>query len=225
MTLWAIVPVKPLRRGKSRLAGVLTEEERLGLNSQLLTHTVDTLREIPEIEHVLVVSRDQAALSLARAHGARTVQEKGAPELNVALTRATIVAKRYATRGVLIIPSDLPMISKEDVYEMLDKVKDPPVVVVAPDRKKTGTNALLICPVGLIEYDYGPNSFERHCQHAREVGARLEICELPSLALDMDVPEDLELVGNELEKVTYLISLPTTTKQPSLLILQQQLRV
>ncbi|UCF29220.1 MAG: 2-phospho-L-lactate guanylyltransferase [Chloroflexota bacterium] len=199
MTLWAIVPVKPLRRGKSRLAGVLTEEERLGLNSQLLTHTVDTLREIPEIEHVLVVSRDQAALSLARAHGARTVQEKGAPELNVALTRATIVAKRYATRGVLIIPSDLPMISKEDVYAMLDKVKDPPVVVVAPDRKKTGTNALLICPVGLIEYDYGPNSFERHCQNAREIGARLEICELPSLALDMDVPEDLELVSNELE--------------------------
>ncbi|MCK4899724.1 MAG: 2-phospho-L-lactate guanylyltransferase, partial [Anaerolineales bacterium] len=165
-------------------------------------HTVDILGDIPEIEHVLVVSRDQAALSLARAHGARTVQEKGAPELNVALTRATIVAKRYATRGVLIIPSDLPMISKEDVYAMLEKVKDPPVVVVAPDRKKKGTNALLICPVGLIEYDYGPNSFERHCQHAQEVGARLEICELPSLALDMDVPEDLELVSNELESWT-----------------------
>lgn len=199
MTFWAIVPVKPLRRGKSRLAGVLTEEERLDLNSQLLIHTVDTLKEISEIEHVLVVSRDQAALSLARAHGARTVQENGAPELNVALTRATIVAKRYATRGVLIIPSDLPMISKEDVYAMLELVKDPPVVIVVPDRKKEGTNALLVCPVGLIEYDYGPDSFERHCQRAREAGARLEICELPSLALDMDVPEDLELVSNELE--------------------------
>jgi 2-phospho-L-lactate guanylyltransferase len=199
MTYWAIVPVKPLRRGKSRLAGVLTEEERLGLNSQLLIHTVDTLSELPEIEHILVVSRDQAALALARAHGARTVQENGAPELNVALTRATIVAKRYAPRGVLIIPSDLPMISKEDVYTMLEMVKDPPVVVVAPDRKKEGTNALLVCPVGLIEYDYGPNSFERHCQRARQAGARLEICELPSLALDMDVPEDLELVSNELE--------------------------
>ncbi len=199
MTFWAIIPVKPLRRGKSRLAGVLTEEERLDLNSQLLIHTVDTLKEISEIEHVLVVSRDQAALSLARAHGARTVQENGAPELNVALTRATIVAKRYATRGVLIIPSDLPLISKEDVYAMLELVKDPPVVIVVPDRKKEGTNALLVCPVGLIEYDYGPNSFERHCQRARQAGARLEICELPSLALDMDVPEDLELVSNELE--------------------------
>ncbi len=198
MTLWAIVPVKPLRRGKSRLAEVLSEEERLGLNSKLLTHTIDTLREIPEIEQVLVVSRDQAALSLARAHGARTVQENGAPELNIALTRATIVAKQYATSGVLIIPSDLPMISKEDVSAMLDMIKEPPVVVVAPDRKREGTNALLVCPVGLIEYDYGPNSFERHCISAQEAGARLEICELSSLALDMDVPEDLELVSDEL---------------------------
>lgn len=198
MTLWAIVPVKPLRRGKSRLAEVLSEEERLGLNSQLLIHTVDTLKEISEIEQVLVVSRDPAALSLARAHGARTVQENGAPELNIALTRATIVAKQYATRGVLIIPSDLPMISKEDVSAMLELVKNPPVVVVAPDRKREGTNALLVCPVGLIDYDYGPHSFERHCERARIVGARLEICELPSLALDMDVPEDLELVSDEL---------------------------
>jgi 2-phospho-L-lactate guanylyltransferase len=198
MTFWAIVPVKPLRRGKSRLAQVLSEEERLGLNSQLLVHTVDTLREIPEIEQVLVVSRDQSALALARAHGARTVQENGAPELNVALTRATIVAKQYATRGVLIIPSDLPMISKEDVSAMIGMVKEPPVVVVAPDRKREGTNALLVCPVGLIEYDYGPHSFERHCLRAQEVGARLEICDLPSLALDMDVPEDLELVSDEL---------------------------
>jgi 2-phospho-L-lactate guanylyltransferase len=165
----------------------------------MLIHTVDILRDIPEIEQVLVVSRDQAALSLARSHGARTVQENGAPELNIALTRATVVAQSYATRGVLIVPSDLPMITKEDVYAMLERIQDPPVVVVAPDRKKEGTNALLVCPVGLIEYDYGPNSFERHCQSARQVGARLEICELPSLALDMDMPEDLELVSDELD--------------------------
>jgi len=147
----------------------------------------------------LVVSRDQSALSLARAHGARTVQEKGAPELNIALTRATIVAKSYATRGVFIVPSDLPLITEEDVYAMLNRVNDPPVVVVAPDRRRKGTNALLVCPVGVIEYEYGPNSFELHCQNARQAGARLEICDLPSLALDMDLPEDLELVGDELE--------------------------
>lgn len=199
MTLWAIVPVKPLRRGKSRLAEVLTEDERADLNRRLLAHTLDTLKSIQEIEHVLVISRDPAALALSRDHGARTVQENGTPHLNVALARATLVARNYATHGVLIVPADLPMLTPEDVRLMLDKVKDPPVVVVAPDRRRQGTNALLVCPAGLIEYDFGPGSFQRHCKRAREAGARLEILELPSLALDMDLPEDLELVGESLE--------------------------
>lgn len=199
MALWAIVPVKPLRRGKSRLAGVLSPEERNDLNRRLLTHTLETLNAIPEIEQVLVISRDQAALSLAREHGARTVLENGAPELNVALARATIVVKNYATRGLLIVPADLPLISPEDVTAMLDIAVDPPVVVLAPDHRRQGTNALLVCPVGLIEYDFGPGSFQRHCERALQAGARLEILELPSLALDMDMPEDLEMVIERLE--------------------------
>jgi 2-phospho-L-lactate guanylyltransferase len=198
MALWAIVPVKPLRRGKSRLSSVFTPEERVDLNRHLLKNTLDTLREIQEIEHVLVVSRDQAALSFARDMGARTVQENGEPDLNVALTRATIVAKTYSTRGVLIIPADLPLMTTEDVYAVLDRAVNPPVVVVSPDRHKQGTNALLVCPAGLITYEYGPDSFKRHCELARSVGARLEICELPSLALDLDVPDDLDVLESEL---------------------------
>ena len=75
----------------------------------------------------------------------------------------------------------------------------PPVVVVAPDRHRQGTNALLVSPAGLIEYDFGAGSFERHCARARQAGARLEICELPSLALDVDLPEDLDIVAQEFE--------------------------
>ena len=203
MTLWAIVPVKPLRFGKSRLAAMLTPDERTDLNRRLLAHTLDTLTAIPEIEHVLVVSRDQAALSLARSYGARTVQENGAPQLNVALARATVVARNYATRGVLIVPADLPLLTPEDVQAMLARAQEPPVVVVAPDRHRQGTNALLVCPAGLIEYEYGPGSFERHCQRAIAAGAHLEICELPSLALDMDLPEDLELVSETLSSYSH----------------------
>ena len=199
MALWAIVPVKPLRRGKSRLSGVLSPEERNDLNRRLLTHTLETLSAIPDIEQILVISRDQAALSLAREHGARTVLENGAPELNVALARATIVVKNYATHGLLIVPADLPLISSEDVNAMLEIAVDPPVVVLAPDHRRQGTNALLVCPIGLIEYDFGPGSFQRHSERALQAGARLEILELPSLALDMDMPEDLEMVIERLE--------------------------
>jgi 2-phospho-L-lactate guanylyltransferase len=81
---------------------------------------------------------------------------------------------------------------------MLARAQHPPVVVVAPDRRRQGTNALLVCPVGLIDYQFGPGSFQRHCNRALKAGARLEVCELPSLALDVDMPEDLEVVGQEL---------------------------
>jgi len=202
MTLWAIVPVKPLRRGKSRLAGKLTEDERAELNQSLLKHTIETLTDLKEIEQVLVVSRDPHALTVARNHGARTVLEDGQPHLNTALKRATVVAQVYATRGVLVLPADLPLISPQDIREMIDRAVDPPVVVIAPDRHRKGTNGLLISPSGLIEYDFGENSFERHCERVRQAGARLEIVDLPSLGLDLDLPEDLELIREfELSKM------------------------
>jgi 2-phospho-L-lactate/phosphoenolpyruvate guanylyltransferase len=194
MTLWAIVPVKPLRRGKSRLAGTLTEDERTELNQSLLKHTIETLSGLKEIEQVLVVSRDPHALTIARNHGARTVLEDGQPQLNTALKRATVVAQVYATRGVLVLPADLPLISPDDIRELINRAMDPPVVVIAPDRHQKGTNALLISPAGLIEYDFGENSFQRHCERVKKAGARLEIVNLPSLGLDLDLPEDLELV-------------------------------
>ena len=49
-------------------------------------------------------------------------------------------------------------------------------------------------PAGLIEYDFGENSFERHCERIKKAGAKLEIVELPSLGLDLDLPEDLEMI-------------------------------
>jgi len=194
MTLWAIVPVKPLRRGKSRLAGALNEDERTELNRALLKHTLETLSELKEVDGVLVVSRDPNALTIARNHGARTVQEDGQPELNTALKRATIVAQVYATRGVLVLPADLPLITHDDILALIKRAIEPPVVVIAPDRHGKGTNALLISPPGLIEYDFGENSFQRHCELVKKAGARLEIVDLPSLGLDLDVPEDFELI-------------------------------
>ena len=202
MTFWAIVPVKPLRRGKSRLAPALTEDERANLNEELLAHTLRTLSEINELEQALVISRDPHALSIARNYGARTVREDGSPHLNTALARATVVAQLHRTSGVLILPVDLPLLTRADVLTLLEKADQPPVVVIAPDRHGKGTNALLISPAGLIEYDFGENSFSLHCQAARRAGARLEIVNLPSLALDLDVPEDLDELANSLHVET-----------------------
>jgi 2-phospho-L-lactate guanylyltransferase len=195
MTIWAIVPVKPLRRGKSRLAGLLSEEQRTALNRYLLEHTLTILNNISGIEHTLVVSRDPAALALTRSMGGRTVLEDGAPQINTAIKRATIVAQAQGARAVLILPADLPLVESSDLEAFLSRGLNPPVVVIAPDRRHDGTNSLFINPAGLIEYDYGPGSFRRHCQRAAAVGATLEVVDSERIALDLDLPADLELVG------------------------------
>jgi 2-phospho-L-lactate guanylyltransferase len=199
MTLWAIVPVKPLERGRSRLADIFTQDERTTLNRFLLENTLRVLSSVPDIENVMVISPDPATLSIARDLGARTVQENDEPHLNITLMRATVVAQTYETRGVLILPADLPLITSEDIELMLEKLGEPPAVVIAPDRHREGTNALLVCPAGLLDYQYGPKSFEKHCRLAHQAGASVEICELSSLSLDLDDPADIAYLEENLD--------------------------
>ena len=194
MGLWAIVPVKPLRRGKSRLRGVLSEEKRAILNYSMLEKTLQTLAEEPEISQVLVVSRDPAALAMAREQGARTVMEEGSPELNLALTRASAVAKRYGAAGILIIPADLPLLSLSDLKLFLCKAGNPPEMIISPDRRWDGTNALLVNPIGIIEFTYGPGSLYKHINQAKAKGLHTVVIPLPTIGFDLDLPEDLEML-------------------------------
>jgi 2-phospho-L-lactate guanylyltransferase (CobY/MobA/RfbA family) len=46
-----------------------------------------------------------------------------------------------------------------------------------------------------MEYGYGPGSFHIHCERAVEAGARLVVIESKNIALDLDLPEDLEALG------------------------------
>lgn len=195
MSLWAIIPVKPLRRGKSRLAGVLSEEERTLLNYSMLANTLKVVTAVKEIDKVLVISRDSGALAMARDFGARTVQEDGkSDDLNQALKRATVVAQISGAQSVLILPADLPKIDAPGIQAMIRKGKRTPFVVIAPDRRHEGTNGLYISPAGLIDYQFGKDSFERHIEQAKRYNINVEVFDHPALALDLDVPEDLELL-------------------------------
>ncbi|MEI7845774.1 MAG: 2-phospho-L-lactate guanylyltransferase [Chloroflexota bacterium] len=194
MTIWAIVPVKPLRLGKSRLSGVLSDGERAILNRTFLEQTLQVLRETPSVTQTLVVSRDPAALAIAREAGARTILEDGNPNLNSALTRASMLARNYATRGVLVLPADLPLITKDDLQIFFEHIHKAPSVVITPDRHEDGTNALLMAPGGLIKYSFGRGSFLQHCELARTVGAHLEIVRNQRIELDLDTPDDLALL-------------------------------
>jgi 2-phospho-L-lactate guanylyltransferase len=194
MGIWAVLPVKPFRRGKSRLSGVLSNAERTALNHSLLEHTLEILVAVKAVEHVLVVSRDPQVLSVARHYRAHTLMEGSHSNLNRSLEIGTAIIRRHAHRGILAVPADLPLLTEQDIVNLVSSANTPPVVAIAPDRHGVGTNGLFVAPAGLIPFTFGSNSFERHCEAARQAGARLEIVHSPSLALDLDLPEDLNLL-------------------------------
>jgi 2-phospho-L-lactate guanylyltransferase len=195
MTIWAIVPIKPLLQAKSRLAGVLTPAQRTELSRRLLGRTLDVLSQVPDIYRMLVISRDLAVLALSRKYNALTMTESntGLLNLNVALQRATKVARTFGASSVLILPSDLPWVTRDDVAQMIEPNGSNEHVAIAPDRHEDGTNALFVRPPGLLSYAFGGGSFLAHVAQARAAYIEPRVCRLPNLALDLDTPEDLEL--------------------------------
>jgi 2-phospho-L-lactate guanylyltransferase len=191
MNIWAIVPVKPLNRTKSRLADALSPDQREALATGMLMQTIRLLVPQPLVQGVLVISRDTKALSMVRELGAQTLQESGTPELNNALLRATRLLKTWRVDATLIVPADIPLLAAADVEEVITLGRYHHTVVIAPDRHEQGTNMLLIHPPGLIPYTFGENSFAIHKRLARQAEAGIQVYRSERVALDIDTPDDL----------------------------------
>jgi 2-phospho-L-lactate guanylyltransferase len=193
MKIWAILPLKPFVRAKSRLASVLTPDQRQAISEKLFRHSLEVLTSTHQIAGVMVISRDTKALAIARDYGASTVVESGAPELNPALLRASEVARIKGAEGVLIVPADLPFFTVEDVEDMVHLGRYNAMVVIAPDRAEDGTNMMLVIPPGFIPFSYGPGSFQRHISLAQQAHATVVVHRAERLALDLDTPADWEI--------------------------------
>jgi 2-phospho-L-lactate/phosphoenolpyruvate guanylyltransferase len=190
MLIQAIVPVKPFRLAKSRLASVLTLEERMDCSSWMLSNTLECLQAVSEVEAVTVVSRDQEALSIAEHFGAIALLELQ-PGLNPALQQAAAHASKSGP--LLVLPSDLPLLTTEELQRLVRLLDTPPEVILAPDRHCQGTNALLLNPYGNFQFCFGLNSLQAHQAEAERLGIRFRLHQSFPLGFDLDLPEDLEI--------------------------------
>jgi 2-phospho-L-lactate guanylyltransferase len=183
--LWVVIPVKPLRDSKTRLAGTLDPLRRRALVRFLLGRTLRIVRQSRAASGCLVISRDPEVLQLARRAGAASLRETR-PGLNAALKQA---ASRL--RGtMLVLPVDLPLLDRLALAALLQPGPGR-VAAIAPDRAGRGTNALLLQPPGLIECRFGADSFARHLDALRAAGVAPRIVKRRELGLDIDTPADL----------------------------------
>jgi 2-phospho-L-lactate guanylyltransferase len=184
---WAVLPVKPFTEAKSRLDPVLSAAERHELARSLLMRELDVLQACVAVDRILVVSTDDLALEIAASHGAATLLEAGAG-LNGALSQAREYAVAEGAESLLVLACDLPLVTTSDIDALFTAGRAS--VVIAPDRRRQGTNALLLCPPGVIDFVFGDDSFARHLALARDAGQAAVEISLPGLAFDVDTPED-----------------------------------
>jgi 2-phospho-L-lactate guanylyltransferase len=188
MTTWIVTPIKAPEACKTRLSGALTDVARRDLVRDMLRHVVEVAQAIPGADlRILGPSRHGLATEIP------LLADPGGG-LNAALTTATEAAQAAGASRLVVIAADLPRLSPADLQALVSVQGE--ALAVAPDRAGAGTNALsLPLPqAGAFRFQYGPDSFARHCAEAARLGLPLQVIRSATLGLDIDQPEDLAAI-------------------------------
>jgi 2-phospho-L-lactate/phosphoenolpyruvate guanylyltransferase len=187
---FAILPVKTFSVAKQRLQEGLEPRPREALVEAMFTDVLRSLQKT-SVDEILVVTGSREARTIAAAHAVRVVTDDETGHNDAAALGVNVAMDAGATR-VLLVPGDCPAVAPSEIDELLLHPASPPSVLIVPDRAGTGTNALVMNPPNAMSPSFGPGSARRHFEIARARGANVEIVAVPSLALDIDTPEDLE---------------------------------
>ncbi|MGW6701396.1 2-phospho-L-lactate guanylyltransferase [Nocardia sp. NPDC055049] len=191
-TVHAVMAVKHIGRAKSRLANVLSTEQRAQLVLAMFTDTAVAATAVPELLSLTVVTPDPLVAARARELGAHVLDEPpaGADPLNTALAAgAAHVRDRHGPTALLALQADLPALRPSELADVLTVAVSARSVVI--DHTGTGTAALLIRDTTApLSPRFGADSARAH----RDDGAVPLLGHWPGLRCDVDTPEDLDLV-------------------------------
>jgi 2-phospho-L-lactate guanylyltransferase len=196
MTKRAIVPVKPFSKGKSRLSASFEPEVLYRLNVKLFFRTLQTVLGSQVFDEVLVISRSKRALSWAEQKGASTLFEQSPRGLNSAVNQAMLALDNRDLGDILVLPTDLPLMTTEDIRGLVTLI-DTPGITIVPDRHQAGTNAICMSGGLRITPSFGNNSFQKHCAQALAQGYPLTVWLNEHIGQDLDTDFDLEIIQSQ----------------------------
>lgn len=187
----AILPMKSFSQAKQRLRVELSDADRRALVDAMFSDVLVALRRVPALERVIVVSGDRVAQRIGGGYGA-TVVEDDERGHNTAAKKGIQAALEDGIERALLVPGDCPLLDPKELERLLVHPAGERSAMIVPDRHGTGTNALLLAPPDVLAPSFGPDSRRRHMADAEAAGVPAEVVEVPSLALDVDTPDDLE---------------------------------
>jgi len=192
MTL-AIVPVKRLADTKSRLLPHLGAQQREAFALAMLRDVIEALLAARSVDRTVVLTPDPDVGAAAREAGAESLVRDD-PGLNPAIDAGAAALAAGSDEPLLVLLGDVAGADAAD----LDALSEALVelggrgAVLAPSSDG-GTSALLRAPHDVVPAHFGADSAKRHREAAAARGVPWRELPLPSLALDLDLPEDVDL--------------------------------
>jgi 2-phospho-L-lactate/phosphoenolpyruvate guanylyltransferase len=189
--IWAVVPLKTTTQAKQRLAGALGAALRQQLALAMAHDVLSALAASPGLAGLAVVTLDPAASALARRFEARLLTEGAADGQTGAVNAAARTLSREGGEAMLMIPGDVPLITPQEVEQLVAAHNRRPDFVITPAHDGRGSNAVLCAPPDAVTLRFGDDSFLPHLAAARTLGLEPKIVHLAGIGLDIDHPRDL----------------------------------
>jgi len=188
---WVVVLIKDFDSAKERLRPALGSKSRRALarrNAQL------AVTAAAAGDHVLAVAGSEEVAEMAAAWGASVLLEPREEGQNTAAERGIASARAAGAEAVLLLSSDLPLVTADAVRRLLQVAGrlTSPVVVAVPAIGRGGTNALYLRPTDTIGMHFGEESLVKFRDDAEARGVKFAVHHSDAIALDLDEPSDLE---------------------------------
>jgi 2-phospho-L-lactate guanylyltransferase len=188
-----LVPVKNLARAKQRLSPALNPEERFALARAMCEDVLQALADWQLRPAVALVTSDPFARALAARFAFEVMVDDNSGETS-AIAMATAICRERGAGSTLVLPADIPLIEASELQKIVDGAPAAGAVLV-PDAAGRGTNAAWRSPSDLFPLRFGNDSFSPHAAAAKATGLPCVVLELPSIAQDVDRPEDLHALA------------------------------
>ena len=188
-----LIPVKSLAHAKQRLTSVLSQPQRSQLAEAMLRDVMLAATGVIDRIDVALVTGDIRAQHLAAEFGFGVIADTRNESETAAIEMATAWCEGRGYDTTIVVPGDIPLITSGELHRVLDaRPAEGAVFVPAYDRR--GSNCILRRPASIIPLRFGNDSFLPHCEAMRQTGKQLVILEMPGIGLDIDNPQELDLL-------------------------------
>jgi len=189
-----LIPVKDSPNAKTRLAGLLSLEERRRLARAMFEDVSRAVAGALKPDCIVMVTSLASAIERARELGWDVLIEESQVSESASVDWASRVLGERGFEAVMRLPADLPLVRAEDIDGLLSIELDSPGALIVPSRDGTGTNSVIRTPPTLFPSRFGPDSFALHQEEAARVGVKCVVVKNTRIALDIDEPADVELL-------------------------------